>query len=245
MIYPVYPVNPVKFIIIFSYFLYILSWLIKRSFMIIIKTNLENPEPEDYIQIVDTLEKGGVVAMPTDSVYGLICDAENVEAIKRVYQIKERPEEKPFLILITPSFNLSDYVELINERVQKLINNFWPGPLTIIFHRKKGVLDHISEDDSIAIRMPKSHFLWMIIDSVKKPIIAPSANLSNKPPASNAEMVIDNFGDKVDLLVDGGESVEKIPSTIIDVRTFPYKIVRQGIISLDNFQSIYGIEIKN
>jgi L-threonylcarbamoyladenylate synthase len=85
----------------------------------------------------------------------------------------------------------------------------------------------------------------MIIDSVKKPIIAPSANLSNKPPASNAEMVIDNFGDKVDLLVDGGESVEKIPSTIIDVRTFPYKIVRQGIIAADKFQSIYGIEIKN
>ena len=213
--------------------------------MIIIKTNIEYPEPDDCIQIVDIIEKGGVVAMPTDSVYGLICDAENIDAIKRIYQIKERPEEKPFLILITPSFNLSDYVELIDERVQKLINNFWPGPLTIIFNRKKGILDHISEDDSIAIRIPKSHFLWMIIDSVKKPIIAPSANLSNKPPATNAEMVIDYIGDKVDLLVDGGESVEKIPSTIIDVRTFPYKIVRQGIIPLDELQSIYGMGIKN
>ena len=104
-----------------------------------LRADIEKPLKKDIVTIVKVLERGGIVAMPTDSVYGLICDAENVDSIRKVYQLKQRPNDKPFLILVSNQADLFKYIQSCDEKVQRLMKKFLPGPLTMVFKRKKGI----------------------------------------------------------------------------------------------------------
>ncbi len=190
------------------------------------KINKWNPEPEIISMASEILRSGGLVAFPTETVYGLGADALNVEAVKKIYEAKGRPSDNP-LILHLSSYEQAEGLVIMNDVAKKLIKNFWPAPLTLVLNvnpsakiplRTRGGLD------TVAIRMPDNPVALSLIDAAKTPIAAPSANLSGRPSPTDFQSVFNDMNGKIEMIIDGGETEAGIESTVIDV-TNPEKIL--------------------
>lgn len=178
------------------------------------------------------LAAGAIIAFPTETVYGLAARADKKEAVDKLFLLKQRPADKPFSVAlggIEPA--LERYFEVLPPFGYKLIENLWPGPLTIIYYKRHG--------NKIGIRIPSNSIARKILSQVDFPVYLPSANISGKKEAVTASEVEKSFAGKIDLIVDGGTTQGKKPSTIIDLSYKPFKILREGAIPEDEILSIF------
>lgn len=191
---------------------------------------------------IDLLKSGEVVAFPTETVYGLGADAKNPDAIHKVFEIKGRPSDNPLIVHISGKEQVEDFASEISEDARKLMDAFWPGPLTLIFKKKPEVLDLITAGlDTVALRWPKHPLSQELIARVG-PVVAPSANSSGKPSPTKAEHVKEDFGNDFPV-VDAGETAIGLESTVLDISSEPYTIYRPGAISADEITEIIGKEV--
>ena len=179
---------------------------------------------------VKILKEGGVIAFPTDTVYGLGADAFNSTAAERIYEIKNRPNYQQFPLLIADVKQLTVLAEPIPEIVQFLARRFWPGGLTLVLLKKDSVPDYVASRPTIAVRIPNHPVCLALMQHLRNPLIGTSANISGQPPALTADEVRQQLGGKIDLIINGGKCPGGKESTIVDVTHEPPIILRQGII---------------
>ncbi|MGA2367752.1 MAG: L-threonylcarbamoyladenylate synthase [Dehalococcoidia bacterium] len=183
-------------------------------------------------QAVGVLRGGGIVAYPTDTVYGLGADVYNDEAVARVYRIKERPLSQPLPVLIADISQAGMLTGDQSKQAQLLMKRYWPGGLTIIFHKSPDFNSLVlAGSNKIGIRIPNHDIARAMIAKLGRPIVGTSANLHERPAAMTAAEVRDQLGSRVDFILDGGTCPGGGESTVIDLTVEPPAIVRQGIIA--------------
>lgn len=169
----------------------------------------------------------GVIAIPTDTVYGIACLAFNSKAIDRIFSIKGRDSTKALPILIGSFEQLELIAQPINKNAEKLVKAFWPGALTLVILRKHTLPENLSPYPTVGVRMPKHLWLIKLIKKVG-PLATTSANLSGHSEALNALEVAEALNGKIDLILDGGQSDSTLPSTVVDCSGPEIKILREG-----------------
>lgn len=182
---------------------------------------------------VNTLRQGGIVAIPTETVYGLAGNADNNEAIKKIYALKNRPLNHPLIMHVGKDWDLTRWVDSIPEYAQTLINAFWPGPLTLVLNCKRNAVSPLitGGQTTVAIRCPQHAIAQELLAAVNFPLVAPSANPFGKISPTTALHVQHSFRDKTLLILDGGRCSIGIESTIVDATNpLGYRILRHGII---------------
>ena len=178
--------------------------------------------------IIKTLKDGKLVIMPTDTIYGIIGDATNEDVINKVYEVKERPHDKPLLILVSNLSMLHELVTEIPKETEKIINKFWPGPLTILFKKSSKVSDALTANSAlVAIRMPNDKRLLNIMNHLNRPLISTSANISSHDAITNPNQLEEKMKEKIDLIVDEG-TVNNEASTLITIVNGKIEILREG-----------------
>ena len=178
--------------------------------------------------IIKTLKDGKLVIMPTDTIYGIIGDATNEDVINKVYEVKERPHDKPLLILVSNLSMLHELVTEIPKETEKIINKFWPGPLTILFKKSSKVSDALTANSAlVAIRMPNDKRLLNIMNHLNRPLISTSANISSHNAITNPNQLEEKMKEKIDLIVDEG-TVNNEASTLITIVNGKIEILREG-----------------
>ncbi|MEK6681345.1 MAG: L-threonylcarbamoyladenylate synthase [Nitrospirota bacterium] len=211
----------------------------------IIKVDPENPDVKKINEAVELLKKGGLIAFPTDTFYGLGVDATNSEAVGRVYAVKKRDYKKPILILIDDKNRISKYVKEIPDIAKKMMDRFWPGPLTLIFSASaKLPLALLGDTMKIGIRVPGNQITLLLLKIAGFPVTATSANLSGEPSPSDPKDVIANLGEKLELILDGGKTAGGKESTIIDVTEDPPRCIREGRVFIKEIEDFIGIKLK-
>jgi L-threonylcarbamoyladenylate synthase len=187
------------------------------------------------------LAKGGLVVFPTDTVYGLGAAVMNRDSIERIFDLKGRDHTKAIAVLLA-SLEQLEFVSFdFPEIAKKLGEIFWPGALTMVVKRKKNLPADLSPDDTIGIRIPNHEFARTLI-SRTGPLAVTSANLTGQASATNAAMAIAQVGNLVDLIIDGGESIGGVASTVIDCTGEPLKILREGALTRSILQKKMDIE---
>jgi len=196
--------------------------------------------------IHQTIKAGKTVVFPTETVYGIGADALNPQAVKEIYNAKGRPSDNPLIMHIAKKKDVLLYAKHISSNARKLIKAFWPGPLTLIFD-KKDIVPYITTGglDTVAIRYPDHPIAKKIIKIAESPLAAPSANISGKPSSTRFKHVYEDLNGRVDVMVDGGDSLIGIESTVIDVTENIPVILRPGYITKEMIESVLGIEIKD
>lgn len=190
----------------------------------------------DAISVAATeLQQGAVIAYPTETFYGIGVKFDLEYALEKLYKIKRRPQEKALPLIIGTSETLGLLTDFISEPALHLMNTFWPGPLTILFKAKKNISGYLTAGTGkIAVRVPGESFALQLARKIPFPITATSANPSGLPPASDAETVIQYFGDQLDLIIDGGKTPGGMPSTLVDSTGDMVKIVREGVVTKES-----------
>jgi tRNA threonylcarbamoyl adenosine modification protein (Sua5/YciO/YrdC/YwlC family) len=197
--------------------------------MKIIKMDPDHPEEVKIEKAVQILKEGKIVAFPTDTVYGLGVSAENEAAVKRLYQVKKRPLDKPMTLFLEKKGGVIRFVRTVPLFAQRLVNEFWPGPLTLIFKASQGSPHSlISKQGKIGLRLSAHPIPQTIIEKGKILLATTSANLSGKLTPSTPGDLDEALLDGIDLLIDGGESLLGEASTIVDVTRFPPRLMREG-----------------
>lgn len=195
--------------------------------------------------IARNILKGRNIVFPTETVYGIGANAFDKEACEKIFQIKGRQKNKPLLVLISNLDMLDSIVETKNKVENKLIEKFWPGPLTIVFKKKieSNIPDVVTAGgDTIGIRMTSGKVARMLLEGSGVPIVAPSANISGHPTGTKIETIIKELGDKVDYILDYGDIKEEVPSTIVKVENEEIVILRQGKITKNELEQIAKIK---
>ena len=189
----------------------------------VIKIDPANPDKRLIASAAKVIKEGGLVIFPTETVYGIAANLLDEIAVARLYKVKMRPEGKPFTVHISDESMIRDMGCLVTETAEKLINKFWPGPLTIILASELG--------KKIGFRMPANKIALELIKASGVPIIAPSANLSGVNPPATAEQALTDLAEKVDMVIDGGRADIGAESTVIDLTVNPPRILRVGAVS--------------
>jgi len=197
----------------------------------IIKINRDKPETEEIKKAVGLLRKGKIIAFPTETVYGLGANANNSEAVRKLSKIKNRPEEKPFTFFVSQIDEIDKYAIDVLPAAYRLLDKFWPGPLTIILKS--------NNEKTVGLRMPNGAIAFKLAQEADFPIVAPSANMSGEEPALDANSVLREFKGKIDLVLDGGKAEIGKASTVVDAREIPFKILRDGSIKSQSIGDIY------
>ncbi|MBS1257513.1 MAG: putative threonylcarbamoyl-AMP synthase [Candidatus Scalindua arabica] len=181
---------------------------------------------DTYLENIRTaaqaLRSGRIVAFPTETVYGLGVCADNERAIDNLYRAKQRPRHKQLSIMIAEPDDVTKHVKHIPLIAGRLISAFWPGPLTIVFD--------LPNNRTVGIRNSSHHVVRDLLNAAGKSIVSTSTNISGRPPATDAQQVISNFSDKVDVILDGGPAEAGKPSTVVKIVDNTFKIVRHGVI---------------
>jgi L-threonylcarbamoyladenylate synthase len=196
---------------------------------LILKVNPQKPETEKVQTAAEFIKKGGLVAFPTETVYGLGADALNAGAILALFEAKKRPLDNPPIVHVE---NINDVYKLATQvppKAEKLMKEFWPGPLTLVFKHADTVPKvTVAGLDTIAIRMPKHNVALALIRESKCPIAAPSANLAGKPSPTSAKHVFDDLNGRIDAILDGGSTSIGVESTVLDMSVNPPIVLRPG-----------------
>jgi tRNA threonylcarbamoyl adenosine modification protein (Sua5/YciO/YrdC/YwlC family) len=199
----------------------------------IVRVHPDEPEPDRIDSIVSCLRKGGVVALPTDTFYGLAVDPVNLRAVEQIYRIKTRQKQKPLSLLIGSLAQAYELARDTDSLLDKLAERFWPGPLTIIVHAgSKLPLRSTANTGHVALRVPDAAIPRAVVERFGLPITATSANLQGASECTNAGCVRDQLGDRVQMIVDGGPTGSARPTTIVDLTLGEghWEILREGAI---------------
>jgi len=195
----------------------------------IVKLTQDNHPDKILKEAAKVIRGGGLVIIPTETVYGIAADAGNQEAVKRLYEVKKRPSNKPFSLLIERKERIDDLARSIPAAAYKLTEKFWPGPLTLILAGLKS--------DTVGLRMPDDEIALRILKLSAVPLVCPSANISGEPAPVNFQDAIKSLNGMVDLAIDAGASLLGVESTIVDLRTIPIKVIREGALKKEVIQA--------
>jgi L-threonylcarbamoyladenylate synthase len=196
---------------------------------------------EDIANAVRLLSAGGLVAVPTETVYGLGADAQNEAAIRRIFEVKRRPPSHPLIVHLADSSWLAKWVREVPPEASALAAAFWPGPLTLVLPRSDRVLDAITGgQDTVAVRVPQHPLMHQLLVALGRGIAAPSANRFGKLSPTTAEHVREELGNEVDLIVDGGPCSIGIESTIVDLSGSSPALLRPGGVSKEELERVLG-----
>ncbi|MGY3750216.1 L-threonylcarbamoyladenylate synthase [Vagococcus acidifermentans] len=201
-------------------------------------------QEEDIATAAALIRAGKLVAFPTETVYGLGADATNSASVKAVYQAKGRPSDNPLIIHLADKNDVRQYVDNFSEKARQLADTFWPGPLTMIFPVKQGVLPSVVTGglSTGAFRVPNNKKTLQLIKLAGVPLVGPSANTSGKPSPTTAEHVYHDLHGKISGILDDGKTVVGIESTVLDmsVADEPPTILRPGAITQEQLEAVIG-----
>jgi L-threonylcarbamoyladenylate synthase len=210
----------------------------------ILEIDLCSPDRKIIKEIAEVVLAGGLAVIPTDTIYGIAANSLDEGAIKRIYQIKKRDLTKPILLLIEGIEQLSGLVKTIPEIGKRLIRNFWPGPLTLIFEATEKLSPSLrAHTQKSAFRQPKNLFLELLLQETKVPLTGTSANISGQPALKNEKEIKTLWGDEIDLIVNGGVCDTDKASSIVDVTTLPPTLIREGQISRAALEEVLGEQL--
>jgi len=188
---------------------------------------------------ISILKQGGIVAFPTDTVYGLGAWANLPQAVERVYKVKERPLNMALPLLLAHTSQISEVAYPVPQVAWLLAHNFLPGALTIVLHKSNSIPDIITAGGiTVAVRIPAHPIPVALVEGVGAPIVGTSANLSGKPSTLTADEVYSQFGDRIDLVIDGGRCPGGRESTIVDVTGEAPVVLREGAISREELKRV-------
>jgi L-threonylcarbamoyladenylate synthase len=190
-----------------------------------------NPEPDLIERAVDALLDGGLVVFPTDTLYGLGCDATNPRAVARLCEVKGRSPDSPMPVIINHRRLLDQLVEDIPPEIAPLLDRFWPGPLTLVLRRRGEALRAISPTGTLGVRIPDAPVALSLARGLCRPIVATSANRAGQPPCASAQEAAEVFGAEIQVILDAGTIPAGQPSTVLDLSTACPQILREGIIA--------------
>ena len=186
-----------------------------------------------FSQALRIINQGGIIDYPTESFYALGVLATDKNAVRRLFELKKRPSDKPLPLIVGNKDTLLTVAKNIPDQAEIFILKYWPGALTLIFHAQDTVPPMITGNtEKVAVRIPGKSLALDLVKSLKMAVTATSANISSTPPAVDAESVKKYFGDRIDLIIDGGTAPGGRPSTILDVTVTPPIVLREGSIIL-------------
>ncbi|HSF22139.1 MAG TPA: L-threonylcarbamoyladenylate synthase [Burkholderiales bacterium] len=198
----------------------------------------------DIEQAVAVLRAGGLVAFPTETVYGLGADASNPAAVRKIFEVKGRPATHPLIVHLADAVQLANWAREVPEHARRLARSFWPGPLTVILKRAPGVSDVVTGgQDTVALRVPSHPLALQLLARFGGGIAAPSAHRHGRVSATTAEHVRREFGAAVDCVLDGGETEIGIESAIVDLSGVRPVLLRPGWITAAEIESVLGVPL--
>lgn len=205
------------------------------------KTTVLQSTPTSLARAARALHEGKLVAFPTETVYGVGANAKDSKAVKQIFIAKGRPQDNPLLVHVSSQEMLAGVVKKVPPRAKKLIDTFWPGPLTLILPAAKTLAPEVTAGlNTVAVRMPSNAIARALIAQAGVPIAAPSANTSGKPSPTTAAHVKTDLQGKIPFIVDGGPTKFGVESTIIDVSRSPAIILRPGAITKEAIERVIG-----
>lgn len=206
---------------------------------------ITTPSAQTYAEAKQLLHSWNLVAFPTETVYGLGANALDTEAVSKIFATKWRPQTNPIIVHLGDVDQILDYAHITSPWEQLIIEKLMPGPLTILLHKKPNVPDMVTAgSDFVGIRIPQNQVARELLIEVNLPIAAPSANVSTKPSPTTAAMVRDNFGDKVPMIIDGGDCEVGIESTVVKVEDDRVIITRPWYITKEDLESILPTSVQ-
>lgn len=197
---------------------------------------------EKELNIISKLiHDGEIIIFPTETVYGIGANAFDEKAVKKIFEVKGRPQDNPLIVHVSKKEQIYEITKNINEIEEKLIDSFMPGPFTLVLEKKDNVPNIVSAGlDTIGVRMPENEIAKSIIENSKVPIVAPSANISGKPSGTNIEDIKEELEYKVSAIIDGGETKIGIESTVVKVIDNIPVILRPGKITPNDIKNVVG-----
>jgi L-threonylcarbamoyladenylate synthase len=208
----------------------------------VIQVDPQHPQAEAIEQAAAIIRRGGLVAFPTETVYGLGADAMNEQALQRIFTAKGRPADNPLIVHVGHRKDVERVAEDVSDKAWQLIDAFWPGPLTLVLKRKSEVPALVSSGlPTVAVRMPCNGIALSLISMADTPIAAPSANASGRPSPTTAAHVARDLGGRIDMILDGGATTIGIESTVIDLTAEVPMILRPGWITRDQLAETIGL----
>ncbi|MFN4220214.1 MAG: L-threonylcarbamoyladenylate synthase [bacterium] len=200
---------------------------------------------ENIIQAAEVIKRDGLVAFPTETVYGLGANALSKIAVAKIFEVKNRPDFDPLIVHISKKEDIYLYAENINEDVEKLIQNFWPGPLTIVLPKKDIIPDIVTAGlRTVAIRMPSNSIALKLIDYAGVPIAAPSANPFGYISPTSAFQVAEMLNNKIDFILDGGKCQFGLESTVITFQDNEVFLLRPGALEIERIERVLNKTVK-
>ncbi len=211
----------------------------------IVKVNPFDPDNELIREAANVIRRGGLVVFPTETVYGLGASIYIERAVHRIFEVKKRPLDNPLIVHIDNVDELEKLAEDIPDKAYKLVKKYWPGPLTIVLRRAKNVPSIVSSGlPTIAVRSPAHPVAMKLIKYSESPIAAPSANLAGKPSPTKPEHVVEDLYGKVELIIDAGETLYGVESTVIDLTGRKPVLLRPGAIPVEDIEAVLSEEIE-
>lgn len=209
------------------------------------QTQILTTDEKDIKAAAAIINNGGLVAFPTETVYGLGANALDADAVARIYEAKGRPSDNPMIVHIARASDIGQLTPMLSADIVAIIDNFWPGPLTMVLKKKPGVPDRTTGGlDTVAVRMPDSKAALSLINMAGCPIAAPSANLSGSPSPTRAKDVIADMDGRIDAVISGEDCRVGIESTVVDMTGDVPTILRPGIITAENIEAAIGKKVQ-
>ena len=209
--------------------------------MEMLRVDPEHPDPAALERIAEAVLSGGLVAFPTDTLYGLGCSLFDVSAVELIARLKRRDPSHAVISLIPEPDQAYGLAAEVNPVAERLIRRYWPGPLSLIL--KAGPIVPIrvrGAGGTVALRCPKDTLCQRILARIGGPVVSSSANLSGQPPAQTADEVARIFGNQLDLILDGGPRRNDLPSTLVDVSGGEPRLLRQGALDVRDALGVHG-----
>jgi L-threonylcarbamoyladenylate synthase len=205
------------------------------------RINPNNPEPYKIEIAARIILEGGLVAFPTETVYGLGANALNPSAVRKIFLAKGRPADNPLIVHIQHIDDLKTFARNVSRKANKLVSEFWPGPLTLVLEKSTRVPQITTGGlDTIAVRIPGDILSLSLIRAAGIPVAAPSANVSGRPSPTRASHVLEDLNGKVDLIIDGGKTRIGLESTVIDMTSTVPVLLRPGGLPLERIREVIG-----
>ncbi len=204
---------------------------------ITVKIDPDNPDPRLISRVAFCLQNDGIVAFPTETVYGLAASINSMKGIQRVLSAKQRPDNKPLPVQIAHASQLGEVWRELPHHAMPLIEAFMPGPLTLIYYKHPSIDGIVNGGrETLGVRIPQHAVSLAIIEALGEPIVAPSANISGDPAPVRATDISADLRASIDIVVDSGQCPGGLPSTVLDISQKPAKILRLGAISKEELE---------
>lgn len=213
----------------------------------IAKVTESNPDAKAISMAVEALRSDGLVIFPTETVYGIGCNAFSSKAALKIFMVKNRPPDNPLIVHVSDMDMLGQAVSEIPAAIMDNWKSFWPGPLTVILRKSERIPMEVTGGlDTVAVRIPSNRVALEIIRNLGSPVAAPSANISTKPSITDSRYAIKDFSGKVDVILDSGPSRYGLESSVIDIRKKRPLLLRSGAMTAEAISGIFGdLEIDN